>query len=64
MIAWFQSDRQEECGCSSKVITVYFGHTRTALIAHQYDLLSQLCLTKQSSGFLSGGAFNCYLTHS
>lgn len=44
MIAWFQSDRQEEYGCCSKVITVYFG--RTALIAYQHDLLSQLCLTE------------------
>lgn len=48
MIAWFQSVRQEECGCSSKVITVYFvhTHTHTALTAHYHDLLSQLGLTE------------------
>ena len=29
MIAWFHPERQEECGCSSRVITVYFGCTHT-----------------------------------
>lgn len=69
MIAWFQSVRQEECGCRSKVITVYFWiHTRTTQTAHHYDLLSQLCLTEsrvwQSAVFkiFSGGVFNGTLT--
>lgn len=37
MIAWFQSDRREDCGCSSKVITVYFRHTQ-GLAALRCDL--------------------------
>lgn len=43
MIAWFDSDRQEECGCYSKVITVYFGrtHTHTALL--NVDPITMTC---------------------
>lgn len=68
MIAWFQSVRQEECGCCSKVITVYFGHTHThstyspslrlavSALFDREQRLTELFLT------LSGGSFNSSLT--
>lgn len=56
MIAWFQSDRQEDCG-SSKVITVYFGRT------HMHGTYSPSPGLAASALFntLPGGAFNINL---